>query len=73
MIILNVTKRQGFNFSVKDATLEKPQGNQINPSAFLLLMGVNKLEHWLCYYLLQTTIYWLGTKLLVQLQKKLIY
>ena len=57
MIILKVTKSQGFNFSVKDTFLEKRQGDQINPLAFLALMVVDKLEHCLCYYFLQTTIY----------------
>ena len=36
MIVLKVTKKQGFTISVENTFLEKPQGSQINhPSAFL--------------------------------------
>ena len=35
MIALKVTSNQGFTLSLQDKYLEKPQGGQIDPQAFL--------------------------------------
>ena len=39
MIMLKVTKKQGFTFSEENKSLEKPRVVQINPPAFLGLMA----------------------------------
>ena len=34
-ITLKITKNQGFTLTLENAVLEKPQGDQIDPPAFL--------------------------------------
>ena len=40
MIILKITKNQGFNLSLEDTVFEKPQGGQIDPPFVLGLKAV---------------------------------
>ena len=45
MMILKVTKNQGFNLSLKNAILEKQLGGQIEPPAFswLIFLWMNPI------------------------------
>ena len=44
MIIFKVTKNQGFTLSLENTFLEKPQGGQIYPPAFLGLNIAFKID-----------------------------